>query len=368
MIGRRLLTTASLLLLALPVGAGADPTNPAADCSARAPFRADIRRDLATRYPGRRFTAAVYDQRGCTYELNPDLRLTTASVVKLEIMAAVLLRAQRAGRGLTSWERSQIWPMITRSANAPASALFSSLGGAAAMERADDDFGLRDTTHPGGTWGLTTTSAADQVLLLREVVAGEFGPLSDPYRAEARRFLTNVVASQRWGASAAIPAEWPVAQKNGFAPSRCCGWRLNSVGWIDRPGGPGWAIAVLSDGWPDSASGTIAVNELSRAINTALLAAPIGHQDTVRAVERGVIEVAGWAAERDVEAQIDVHIYVDGRGAAASPAALDRGDVGAHGYSVTINVGEGTRRVCSYAINAGPAAPNSLLGCADVVV
>src|SRR5690606_34198155 len=88
----------------------------ASPCSSM--FTTAFRNDLARRYPGVQFTAAVYDtSSGCWAHLNPGLRLTTASVIKAQIMGVVLLRAQRAGRGLTAWERSQISPMIRTSFN-----------------------------------------------------------------------------------------------------------------------------------------------------------------------------------------------------------------------------------------------------------
>ena len=64
-----------------------------------------VRVALARLYPGHPFSAAVHDTRsGCDYLFDPNTRITTASVLKIEIMAGVLLRAQRAGRGLTAGE------------------------------------------------------------------------------------------------------------------------------------------------------------------------------------------------------------------------------------------------------------------------
>jgi beta-lactamase class A len=291
--------TFSAVVTASPAAAAADA------CSARNPFAAGLATELAQRYPGRRFSAAVYEPTGCVYTLHPDLRMTTASVVKLEVMAAVLLRAQREGRGLTSWERERIEPMITESANRPTTELLQSLGGPAAMERVDADFALRHTVHESPYWGLTTTSATDQVHLLRQVVAGELGPLTSAYRAEARRYLTSVVPSQRWGLSARVPAGWTVAQKNGFAGSQCCRWRLNSVGWVERPDRTGWAVAVLSDGWAGEREGIAAVDELTGRLNAAMTDSPLsapaagftaaGRQDVFARGADGALWRRTWA-------------------------------------------------------------------------
>jgi len=330
--------------------------------------------ELAHRYPGRRYSAMVSDG-ACTYAMSPQLRITTASVMKLEIMAGVLLRAQRQGRGLTQSEHDQIWPMITQSANPPASSLFSSLGGARGLEAVDDEFGMPDTVHPSSTWGLTSTSVADQIHLIRAVVPGHFGPLDAERRATARGFLTNVIASQRWGASDGVPAGWIVNQKNGFASSPCCRWRINTVGWIERPDGSGWAIAVLSDGWSTQAEGVSAMNGVAARINRAITAAPFGHVDAVTGAGDHA-HITGWAADASDIAAVDIHVYVDGAFAGVARADHARPDVATafpgygegHGFETDVPVTTGTHKVCAYALNLGPSAPNSLLGCASVTI
>jgi len=83
--------------VAVGVGAGAAPAaadRPAALCADRDPIAASLAGELARHYPGQRFSAAVVDSAtGCSYHLNPSLRMTTASVVKLEVLAGVVLRA-----------------------------------------------------------------------------------------------------------------------------------------------------------------------------------------------------------------------------------------------------------------------------------
>jgi Beta-lactamase enzyme family len=241
-------------------------------CGDRNPLPPDLATELAYGYPGRRFTAVVTDRSGCTYSMNPSYRIGTASVVKLEFMAGVLLLAQQQGRGLTQWEQDQLWPMITQSANDPATALWNYLGQDPGMQQIDAAFGLTDTQHAGGVWGLTTTSAADQARLVSEVIPGMGGPLTAPYRAIARYYMTNVILEQRWGASAGVPFGWVVSQKNGFAGSQCCNWRINSVGWVERPDGTGWAISVLTDGWPTEQEGINAIQSVSQRINSAMVA------------------------------------------------------------------------------------------------
>src|SRR3546814_11472535 len=75
------------------------------------------------------------------------MQITTASVIKAQVLGAVLLRAQDEGRGLTAWERSQIAPMIQYSFNPETSALYGHLGYAEGLARSDPRFGVTYTTH-----------------------------------------------------------------------------------------------------------------------------------------------------------------------------------------------------------------------------
>ncbi len=232
---------------------------------------------LAGSYPGQRFTAAVYDERtGCEFTFHPELRLGTASVFKVEIMAGVLYDAAVQGRGLTAYEDSLIAPMIEESANEPASELYQYLGGQAAFADFNNVFGLSDTDAAPPLWGNTQTTAADQVTLLRNVLPGTYGPLPDGYRQLARGYMTSVVPEQRWGVTAGVTPGWVVAQKNGFAPAACCGWRINSVGRVEDPRGGGYDIAILTDGWPDEGSGIVGNELVAQFVSAFEARVPVG--------------------------------------------------------------------------------------------
>lgn len=215
-------------------------------------------------------TVAVVDDRtGCRYHYRRGQRVTTASVVKVEIMAGVLLRAQRAGRDLTARERDLIKPMIVRSDDATASTLWSGLGGEPGMERVGADLGLASTDEVAPLWGLSSTTAEDQAEFVERLVQGP-GPLDERSRDRAWGFLTAIVPGQRWGVRAGVPAEWTVGHKNGFAGSTCCGWRVNSVGYAADPAGGGYSIAILSDGWRNLREGIPLVEAAARVVAAAL--------------------------------------------------------------------------------------------------
>lgn len=109
---------------------------------------------------------------------------------------------------------------------------------------------------------------------MRQILHREYGPLTAPYRGLARYYMTHVTPSQHWGISAGLPGGWSVALKNGFFSSRCCRWRIGSTGFVSGPGGAGYAITVMSDGWPFDRPGIAAVELVARAVALQLASAP----------------------------------------------------------------------------------------------
>lgn len=278
------------------------------------PFSAGFAADIAARWPGRRFTAAVYDSvTGCEYTFRPQQRITTASVLKAEILAGVLLRAQREGRGLTAWEHSQIVPMIRYSADPEASALWSSLGGVAGMRDVDRTLGLAGTTQ-AAPWGLTLTNAHDRNTVLRAMLLGAGGHFSAASSARARSYLLDVTPSQRWGITAGVPTSWNVPLKNGFYPSQCCRWRTNTSGLVERPGRGAYVLTVLSDGWSTEAQGIAAVDHVSGVVADWAAATAGPHRSAARAVHRSVADVLGRAPSYDEERWWSARVGTEGTG------------------------------------------------------
>ncbi|MFK0127371.1 serine hydrolase [Streptomyces nigra] len=178
----------------------------------------------------------------------------TASVVKVDILAALLLRAQDEGRRLTPTERADAAAMIEHSDNASASRLWRAIGAAAGLDAANERFGLTDTEGGDGMlWGLTRTTAADRLRLLRQVF-GEESELEAASRAYVRTLMGRIAQGQHWGVSAAADGSgW--ALKNGWLPRTATGlWDVNSVGRV-MSGGRELLVAVLSDGHTTQARG-----------------------------------------------------------------------------------------------------------------
>ncbi|MFE6285274.1 serine hydrolase [Streptomyces sp. NPDC057877] len=199
----------------------------------------------------------------------------TASIVKVDILAALLLQAQDAGRRLTDAEKAYATAMIVSSDNASASALWRTIGKAKGLDAANERFGLTGTEGGDGMlWGLTQTTAADQLTLLGQVF-GDDGDseLSAESRSYVRGLMGRIAAGQDWGVSAvADGSSW--ALKNGWLPRTATGlWDINSIGRVTADGHD-CLLAVLSDGNSTKKRGVELVEAAARAGVTAATADP----------------------------------------------------------------------------------------------
>ncbi|WP_225822048.1 serine hydrolase [Streptomyces naphthomycinicus] len=192
----------------------------------------------------------------------------TASIVKVDILAALLLRAQDEGRRLTAAERAYAAKMIENSDNASTTLLWHTIGRAAGLDAANERFGLTETSGGDGElWGLTQTTAADQLVLLRQVF-GSRSKLSAASRTYVQGLMKSVEADQRWGVSAAAEGNsW--ALKNGWLARSTTGlWDVNSIGRVTVDGN-GYLVAVLSNGTTTQAKGISLVEAAARAAVSA---------------------------------------------------------------------------------------------------
>ncbi|MFF8596218.1 serine hydrolase [Streptomyces sp. NPDC015220] len=188
----------------------------------------------------------------------------TASIVKADILAALLLQAQDAGRSLTARERACATAMIEESDNDSASALWRAIGGADGLDAANRRFGLTGTSGGQGTlWGLTRTTAADQLVLLKQVF-GEDSKLTEGSRTYLQGLMERIAEDQDWGVSAAADGSaW--ALKNGWLPRSTTGlWVVNSIGRVTA-GGDDYLVAALSNGNATKEKGVALVEAAARA-------------------------------------------------------------------------------------------------------
>jgi hypothetical protein len=234
---------------------------------------------------------ALFDQKSDRlYRLsNGDNTQYTASIVKVDILARWLRRYQRQGAEIPDEIPYSIkylmQRMIQNSDNAAATSLFYFGGGCDALTRFNTLIPLDDTkvgcqtpTYYG--WGNTTTTAADQVRLMKVFAYGMPTRVLGPdARSYGRQLMQGVEPDQRfgiscgpWGRSCDPPdyarpdPDVTVALKNGWKtlptctqPIDQCPWQVNSTGWV-RGNGRNYVLTVLTTRDPVGTGGLYGYN------------------------------------------------------------------------------------------------------------
>jgi hypothetical protein len=213
------------------------------------------------------FSVAVLDRTtGQLYSFRGTERYETASVVKVQVLACLLLTAQDNDRDLTSTEVSLAKRMIRASDNDATSSLFSRLGRASAIGKCNKRLGLTQTTV-ASSWGLTKTTVNDQVKLLAKLVDTK-GPLDAESRDFAFDLMSTVDPDQDWGVPAVAKAGEKKTVKNGWLPRSTEGnrWIINTVGRVagDDTGDADVSIAELSHGHSSKSGGIKVVEKAAK--------------------------------------------------------------------------------------------------------
>jgi hypothetical protein len=219
---------------------------------------------------GRRGTvsAAVEDLRtGTEWVLDPGARDQTASIVKVDILEALLYQAQQRHTPLSEGEATTAAGMITDSDNDDASGLWKLIGGNAGLDDFDDLIGMNQTEGaPDGFWGETRTSAADQIKLLQQLALphGRLNAASVKYELG---LMENIEPGENWGVTGGVPTSGvTVALKNGWVPlTSYTDWEVNSIGWVHGDHHD-YLIAVLTAHDPSEDYGINTIDALSKDI------------------------------------------------------------------------------------------------------
>jgi hypothetical protein len=187
---------------------------------------------------------------GAAAEYHPARHFHTASIVKVDILAALLLQHQRAGTSLSNGQAGLASAMIEDSNDTAASDLYTAIGGASGLQAADAALKLTDTVT-NAYWGLTSTTVTDQLQLLRDLTSAS--ALGSAGRDYVLGLMANVEAGQQWGVPAAATPGTSFAVKDGWLPDPQL-WAINSIGVIDDHGHE-LLIVVLSKDNPTEAGG-----------------------------------------------------------------------------------------------------------------
>ena len=192
------------------------------------------------------FSVAVLDRKtGKKYSYRGTKTYETASVVKVQVLACLLLTAQDDDRDLTASELALAKKMIRLSDNGSTTSLFARLGRKSGITACNKRLGLTQT-KVNSSWGLTRTTVDDQVTLLAKLVDSN-GPLDADSRKLAYTLMSTVDPSQDWGVPVAAKAGEKFTVKNGWLSRSAENglWIINSVGRVTGTG-TDVSIAVLS--------------------------------------------------------------------------------------------------------------------------
>jgi hypothetical protein len=267
--------TAASPATSAPAPATSSPTAspPPAPASAVPHYAARLHQ-LVGRYRLGSISVAAYDvDTGRLITAGARRGMITASLVKVEFLETLLLRHQRSGTPLSYTERAACQEMIENSDNGAADSIYWDDDAGVGLVAAERPLGLSPArTKPRGDdfWGLSTTSAPEQVALLKDLVL----PTS-PLRAASRRFamqlLENVEADQRWGVPSVADKASTYAVKNGWLAIDDDDdlWAVTSDGVIQL-GGHTVLMSVMTQHVPSMGDGVDLVERLARLAAEAL--------------------------------------------------------------------------------------------------
>ncbi|WP_306415867.1 serine hydrolase [Actinoplanes ianthinogenes] len=211
------------------------------------------------------FSVAVQDfKTGETFTYRGDEHYDTASIVKAQILACMLLKDQDAGREPSAAEMTLAKPMIQLSDNNATTSLFQRLGGKTAVGKCNKRLGLSDTVV-NSSWGLTRTTVDDQIKLLAEFVDRK-GPLDADSRKVAFKLMSTVNSAQDWGVPAAAKPGETFTVKNGWDTRSADGglWAINTIGRITSGSKVDVSVAVLSHNNKSFEGGTALVEKIAK--------------------------------------------------------------------------------------------------------
>jgi beta-lactamase class A len=218
-------------------------------------------------FRGGGITAAVDDLvTGQLWIYNPGGRGVTASIIKLDILETLLRQSELSHVPFDGASPPVIEGMIENSDNDDATTLWDHVGGPGAVAAYNAAARLTQTA-PNGAWGLTTTSAVDQIRLLCQLVLPD-GLLSTQSQGYALGLMEHVESDQDWGVSGGVSGGVSVALKNGWLPNGD-GWEINSVGRV-RGSGRYYLIAVLTANDPGEGYGIDTIEGISERVWGAL--------------------------------------------------------------------------------------------------
>lgn len=192
----------------------------------------------------------------------PNHKFHMASTVKVSILAGLLVKQNGS---LTTHQRSLAKQMIEASDNDSTTELYTDLGGQSGLQSTFNKFGMTNSTA-SKSWGLSTTTAKDQVKLLNNIFY-KSSILSASSRQYINSLMSNIESDQVWGVSTSSSN---FALKNGWLEYGSSKWIINSIGYVKNDNGTSYTIAMYSDKNQSMQTGEEVLNQLARVTKPIL--------------------------------------------------------------------------------------------------
>lgn len=212
---------------------------------------------------------AVYNEKTkqtTTYTNNASVTYPTASIVKVSVLANLLRMTQSDDTSLSPTEKSLAENMIVDSDNDATTTLLNTYqDGYTSPDSLFSALHMTQSKMDPDAWGLTTTTALDQLKLLNALAYGQKSPLNQSDRHYVLKLMANVSPDQAWGISKGLADNATIQLKNGWLESDDgSSWIVNSIGHIQTKDS-NYTIAVLTNGNATEADGIDLIESLSSA-------------------------------------------------------------------------------------------------------
>jgi len=192
----------------------------------------------------------------------------TASIVKVAVAMLLFHEKEEAQEALTDEEAQLMSDMILSSDNEATTALLNeSLGGFESLQMIFDDLDMNDTTVNLGNWGNSTTTAKDQMKLLKELyLPSDY--ITEDSQDDIIDLMTQIDEDQSWGVYAGSD---DVSFKNGWLTDGVSGvWIVTSIGKVTQ-GDKSYLAVALSDENETEEAGRQVIEELVKVTSEYLL-------------------------------------------------------------------------------------------------
>lgn len=199
---------------------------------------------------------SVFDMRGRHREFRGYSHAYMASTYKVMLMVAYLRRAR--DRFLSDYDRSLLGPMIRRSSDDAADRVDAMLG-RGPLESLAADAGMKRFVWVDRPWGMSKTTARDQALFMRTLKQH----VPDRHWDYARRLLSTITPSQRWGVGRVPLRGWKLHFKGGWGAGT--GWADHQVVLLKKDGRR-IGLAVMTENSPSHEYGKATLEGVFRIL------------------------------------------------------------------------------------------------------